>query len=208
MSEPAAHATTQRALGKQLLLMRAATERAEMVRAIGAARESATFFKSGVPGLVLAQGLPLALGLLKRAPWAGSALSLALSGARRPLLRYALLGAGSALRAAAAGSLRVVDAEAAAPGLALRSVAVAVGFVLPGGSTLRAGSDLRAAVTARGASALLPWPAASPLRAAPVLPVLSSASFPPFRPASRAPVFAAPFGCGLPFLVFIRPSSR
>ncbi|MDO9401420.1 MAG: hypothetical protein Q7T46_08240 [Polaromonas sp.] len=99
MSEPAAHATTQRALGKQLLLMRAATERAEMVRAIGAARESATFFKSGVPGLVLAQGLPLALGLLKRAPWAGSVLSLALPGARRPLLRYALLGAGSALLA-------------------------------------------------------------------------------------------------------------
>lgn len=98
MRDTAAHAATQRVLRKQLLLMRAATERAEMVHAIDAARQSATFFKSGVPDLVFAKGLPLVLGLL-RAPWAGSVLSLALSGARRPLLRYALLGAGAALLA-------------------------------------------------------------------------------------------------------------
>lgn len=99
MRDTAAHAATQRVLRKRLLLMRAATERAEMVHAIDAARQSATVFKSGVPDLVFAKGLPLVLGLLKRAPWAGSVLSLALSGARRPLLRYALLGAGAALLA-------------------------------------------------------------------------------------------------------------
>ncbi len=100
MSDADANATTQRALRKQLLLMRAATERAEMVRALGAARQSVSFFKSGgVPGLALAKGLPLALGLLKRAPLVSSLLSLALSGVRRPLLRYGLLGAGSALLA-------------------------------------------------------------------------------------------------------------
>jgi len=93
MSDAAAKATTQRALRKQLLLMRAATERAEMVGAIGAARQKATFFKSGVPGLALA------LGLIKRAPLVSSLLTLALSGPRRPLLRYGLLGAGSALLA-------------------------------------------------------------------------------------------------------------
>jgi hypothetical protein len=103
MSDADANATTQRALRKQLLLMRAATERAEMVVAVGAARQSAAFFQSGgVPGLTLAKGLPLVLGLLKRAPLVSSLLTLALSGARRPLLRllrYGLLGAGSALLA-------------------------------------------------------------------------------------------------------------
>lgn len=97
MSDAAANATTQRAMRKQLLLMRAAMERAEMVGAIDAARQRATFFTSGVPGLALAKGLPLALGLLKRAPLVSSLLTLALSGARRPLLRYGVLGAGSAL---------------------------------------------------------------------------------------------------------------
>ena len=100
MSDTASSATTQRALRKQLLLMRAATERAEMVGAIDAARQRATFFKSGgVPGQALAKGLPLALGLLKRAPLVSSLLTLALSGARRPLLRYGLLGGGAALLA-------------------------------------------------------------------------------------------------------------
>ena len=100
MRDASSYAATQRALRKQLLLMRAATERAELVHAMDAARQSVTFFKSGVPGLVLAQGLPLALGLFKRVPWVGSVLSLVLVGARRrPLLRYALLGAGSALLA-------------------------------------------------------------------------------------------------------------
>lgn len=103
MNDAATNATTQRELRKQLLLMRAATERAEMVGAVDAARQRATFFKiGGVPGLALAKGLPLALGLLKRAPLVSSLLTLALSGARRPLLpllRYGLLGAGSALLA-------------------------------------------------------------------------------------------------------------
>ena len=44
-------------------------------------------------------GLPHAWGLLKRAPLLAPALSLVLAGARRPLLRYAVLGAGSALLA-------------------------------------------------------------------------------------------------------------
>ena len=65
MSDADANATTQRALRKQLLLMRAATERAEMVVAVGAARQSAAFFTSGgMPGLALAKCLPLVLGLL------------------------------------------------------------------------------------------------------------------------------------------------
>jgi len=88
---------SQRALRKQLLLMRSATERAELVQALGAARQSVTVLKSGIPGGVLGKGLPLALGLLKRAPLITPVLSLVLAGARRPLLRYALLGAGSAL---------------------------------------------------------------------------------------------------------------
>ena len=53
--------------------------------------------KSGVPGLALGKGLPLALGLIKRAPLITPLLSLVLAGARRPLLRYALIGAGSGL---------------------------------------------------------------------------------------------------------------
>ena len=88
---------SQRALRKQLLLMRSATERAELVQALGAARQSVTMLKGGVPGLALVKGLPLALGLLRRAPLLTPVLSLVLAGARRPLLRYALLGAGSAL---------------------------------------------------------------------------------------------------------------
>ena len=88
---------SQRALRKQLLLMRSAIERAELVQALGAARQSVTGLKGGIPGGVLGKGLPLALGLLKRAPLLTPALSLVLAGARRPLLRYALLGAGSAL---------------------------------------------------------------------------------------------------------------
>jgi hypothetical protein len=90
---------SQRALRKQLLLTRSATERAELVQALGAARQSVTLLKSGIPGLALSKGLPLALGLLKRAPLLAPVWSLVLAGARRPLLRYALLGAGSALLA-------------------------------------------------------------------------------------------------------------
>ena len=99
MSEASAKAAGQGAMRKQLLLMRAATERAEMVHTMDAARQSATFLRSGVPGLALSKGLPLALGLLKRAPLISSALPLLLAGARRPLLRYALLAAGAGLLA-------------------------------------------------------------------------------------------------------------
>lgn len=98
MNDADANATTQRVLRKQLLLMRAATERAEMVGAIDAARQKVTFFNS-VPGVALTKGLPLALGLIKRAPLVSSLLTLALSGARRPVLRYGLLGGGAALLA-------------------------------------------------------------------------------------------------------------
>lgn len=99
MNDADANANAQRALRKQLLLMRAATERAEMVGAIDATRQRVTFFNSGVPGLALTKGLPLALGLIKRAPLVSSLLTLALSGARRPVLRYGLLGGGAALLA-------------------------------------------------------------------------------------------------------------
>ena len=90
-------ASTQRALRKQLLLMRAATERAEMTGAVGAARQAVALPKMAASGLALFKDLPLALSLLKRAPLLSPVLSLLLSGARRPLLRYALIGAGSAL---------------------------------------------------------------------------------------------------------------
>jgi hypothetical protein len=90
-------ATGERALRKQLLLMRSATERAELVEALHATRQSAGVFTKGVPGLAAGKALPLVLGLLKRAPLISPVLSLVLSGARRPLLRYALLGAGAAL---------------------------------------------------------------------------------------------------------------
>lgn len=92
-------ADRQRMLRKQLLLVRSATERAELAQAVRAARQSAAAFRSGVPGVVMGKGLPLALGLIKRAPLISSVLPLVLAGARRPLLRYALLGAGAALLA-------------------------------------------------------------------------------------------------------------
>ncbi len=90
-------AAGQRALRKQLLLMRSATERAELAQAVLATRQSVAAFQSAVPGLALGKGLPLALGLIQRAPLISSVLPLLLAGARRPLLRKALLGAGSAL---------------------------------------------------------------------------------------------------------------
>ncbi|UUZ77344.1 hypothetical protein LP414_08925 [Polaromonas sp. P1(28)-13] len=46
MNDADANATTQRALRKQMLLMRAATERAEMVGTVDAARQSVTFSKA------------------------------------------------------------------------------------------------------------------------------------------------------------------
>ena len=89
-------AAAQRALRKQLLLVRSTTERAELAQAVRATRQSVTAFTSGAPGLAMGRGLPLALGLIRRAPLISSVLPLVLAGARRPLLRYALLGAGSA----------------------------------------------------------------------------------------------------------------
>ena len=88
-------AAGQRALGKQLLLIRSATERAELAQAMHAARQSVAALKRGVPGLAVGKGLPLALGLIKRLPMISSVLPLVLAGVRRPLLRYALLGAGA-----------------------------------------------------------------------------------------------------------------
>ena len=90
-------AAGQRALRKQLLLIRSATERAELAQAVHAARQSVAAFKSGIPGLAVSKGLPVALGLIKRLPLISSVLPLVLAGVRRPLLRYALLGAGAGL---------------------------------------------------------------------------------------------------------------
>ena len=118
--------TDPRALRKQLLLMRSATERAELVQAVQATRQSTGVFTKGVSGLAAGNGLPLILGLLKRAPLISPVLSLVLSGARRPLLRYALLGTGAAFLAWKAyqwlaeqrGSAMVpVDEDEAAPPL-------------------------------------------------------------------------------------------
>ena len=92
-------AAGQRALGKQLLLILSTTERAELAQAVHAARRSVAAFKRDVPGLAVGKGLPLALGLIKRLPLISSVLPLVLAGVRRPLLRYALLGAGAGLLA-------------------------------------------------------------------------------------------------------------
>lgn len=90
-------AASERALRKQLLLVRSAMERAELAQAVRATRQSAAGFKRGVPGLAVGKGLPLVLGLIRRAPLISSMLPLVLAGARRPLLRYAVMGAGAAL---------------------------------------------------------------------------------------------------------------
>ncbi|MDP3171207.1 MAG: DUF3318 domain-containing protein [Polaromonas sp.] len=89
-------ATGQRELRKQALLLRSATERAELVQTVSAVRQSATRFGKVASGLAMGRGLPLALGLLKRAPLLSPLLSLALAGVRRPLIRYAALAAGGA----------------------------------------------------------------------------------------------------------------
>ena len=46
--------------------------------------------------MVIGAGLPLALGLLKRAPLLSPLLSLVIAGARRPAIRYGVLAAGGA----------------------------------------------------------------------------------------------------------------
>lgn len=88
-------AAGQRVLRKQALLLRSATERAELVETVSAVRQSATLFGHAAPGLAMGKGLPLALGLLKRAPLLSPLLSLALAGARRPVIRYGMLAAGA-----------------------------------------------------------------------------------------------------------------
>lgn len=89
-------ATSQRALRKQALLLRSATERTELVQTIAAVRRSTPWLGKAAPGLAIGKGLPLALGLLKRAPLLSPLLSLAIAGARRPAIRYGVLAAGSA----------------------------------------------------------------------------------------------------------------
>ncbi|MES2942698.1 MAG: hypothetical protein V4772_07505 [Pseudomonadota bacterium] len=108
--------TSALALKKQLLLTRAAIERAEMVRAIGSASQSAAVLGRGWSGLTglanlagylkLGTGLPLVLGLVKKARLLSPLLPLLFAGARRPvvqrrswfsILKYTLLGAGSVL---------------------------------------------------------------------------------------------------------------
>jgi threonine/homoserine/homoserine lactone efflux protein len=89
-------AAGQRTLRKQALRLRAATERVELVQTAGAVRQSAAMFGKATPGLAMGRGLPLALGLLKRAPLLSPLLSLALAGARRPVVRYGVLAAGGA----------------------------------------------------------------------------------------------------------------
>lgn len=108
-------AARQTAMKKQLLLLRSATERAELVHTLSAVRQSATFLGKA-PVLAMGRGLPLALTLLKRAPLLRPLLSLLLAGARRPALRYGVLAAGAALALWKAGQwLAEQRAEASAP---------------------------------------------------------------------------------------------
>lgn len=106
-------ADRQRALRKQALLLRSATERADMLHGLGEVRRSAGVFSNGLPGLAMGKGLPLALGLLKRAPLLSPLLSLALAGARRPAIRYGALAAG-AVFVAWKGWQRLADQRAEA----------------------------------------------------------------------------------------------
>lgn len=90
-------AASQRALRKQLLLVRSAAERAELVQTLAAVRRSITVFGKAAPGL--AMGLPLVLGLLRQTSMLSPLLSLVLARARRPAIRYGALAAGAALLA-------------------------------------------------------------------------------------------------------------
>ena len=97
MSGATEQAMGQLALKKQVLRLRAQTERAEMGAALSGARQSLAFVPGALPALALSKGMPLALGLLRQGPLLGAVLPLLLTGARRPWLRYPLLGAGAAL---------------------------------------------------------------------------------------------------------------
>ena len=83
-------------LKKQMLVTRAAIERAEMVHAVHASTEAAGALRRRIPAIALARGLPLGLVWLQRARWLKPLLPLIVASARRPLLRYAVLGIASA----------------------------------------------------------------------------------------------------------------
>jgi hypothetical protein len=93
------NAAASLSLKKQLLVTRAALERAEMVGSIDETVQSVAYLRSRLPALALGRigkGLPLAMGLIQRARLLAPVLPLVWTLARRPLLRYALLGAGAA----------------------------------------------------------------------------------------------------------------
>ena len=99
MSKP----ETLLALRKQMLLSRAALERAEMVKALGSAAQSVNSLRHNIPGLALGsvgKNLPLVLTMIQRLRLLAPVLPVLLMVARRPLLRYLVLGgAASALLA-------------------------------------------------------------------------------------------------------------
>ncbi len=92
---------TARQVRKQLLQARASVERAEMMAAVDAASQSSASLRHRIPGFALSKSLPLALRLVQGfrmiKPLASAALPLALAAARRPVLRYSLIGGASAL---------------------------------------------------------------------------------------------------------------
>jgi hypothetical protein len=94
MSKP----ETLLALRKQMLLSRAALERAEMVRAVGSAAQSVQSLRHNIPGLALGavgRNLPLVLSLVQRLRLLAPVLPVLLMVVRRPLLRYSVLGAAA-----------------------------------------------------------------------------------------------------------------
>ena len=100
MSKPA----SLLALRKQMLLSRAALERAEMVRAVGSAAQSVHSLRHNMPSLALGavgKNLPLVLAVIQRLRMFAPALPVLLMVARRPLLRYMVLGGAALLLLAA-----------------------------------------------------------------------------------------------------------
>jgi len=84
----------QRALRKQLLILRAGMERQEFATRVSEIRHPGGFL-SALPGLAKSGGLPWLFSLFRRYPMLGSALSMGLSKAKLPAMRYAVLGAGA-----------------------------------------------------------------------------------------------------------------
>lgn len=87
-------ADQQRALRKQLLILRAGMERQEFAARVSELRHP-TGFLSALPGLAKSGGLPWLFSLFRRYPMLGSALSMGLSKVKLPVVRYAVLGAGA-----------------------------------------------------------------------------------------------------------------